>query len=162
MPLALTCTCGVHLEIDDKFAGQIVNRPDCGRAVQVPRTEASGRQTSGLALASIILALVGAFTVIGTVLAVLVGVLALRQAVVQARSLGWSGLRGRRHHNRLDNDRGHNPGRQLFRGVRLDRPTYRCELVWQTRVRRPIGSRAANRGLRHYAAVHKLGRLQIA
>src|SRR5262245_24026439 len=79
MPLALTCTCGVLLEIDDKFAGQIVNCPDCKRPVEVPKTESPGRRTSGLALTSLILALVGAFTIIGTVLAVLTGALALRQ-----------------------------------------------------------------------------------
>jgi hypothetical protein len=77
MPFALTCECGARLEIDDKFAGQIINCPDCQRALQTPTATATGRRTSGLALASLILALVGAFTVVGTLAAVALGVAAL-------------------------------------------------------------------------------------
>jgi hypothetical protein len=79
MPIALTCACGARLEIDDTFAGQSVNCPDCQRPLQTPALAPANRRTSGLALASIILALVGAFTVIGTVAAVVLGVAALIQ-----------------------------------------------------------------------------------
>jgi hypothetical protein len=79
MPFALTCACGAHLEIDDKFAGQQITCPDCQRLLQTPGGDQPVRRTSGLALASILLALIGAFTIIGTLAAVLLGVLALVQ-----------------------------------------------------------------------------------
>jgi hypothetical protein len=78
MTISLTCACGVHLEIDDAFAGKTVNCPDCQRPLTPPKPEPTGLQTSGFALASLILALVGAFTLLGTALAVVFGVLALR------------------------------------------------------------------------------------
>lgn len=76
MTLSLTCACGALLEIDDKFAGQTINCPDCQRKLQAPARDA-GRRTSGFALASLVCALVGAFTVVGTVLAVALGAFAL-------------------------------------------------------------------------------------
>jgi Domain of unknown function (DUF4190) len=79
MAFALTCTCGARLEIDDKFAGQAVACPDCQKPLHMSASEQTGRRTSGLALVSIILALVGAFTIVGTVAAVLFGAMALRQ-----------------------------------------------------------------------------------
>jgi hypothetical protein len=66
------------LEIDDRFVGQTIQCPDCGRALTATATEAGSRRTSGLALASLVLALVGAFTVVGTVAAIALGVVALR------------------------------------------------------------------------------------
>ena len=77
MTISLTCACGVRLEVDDTFAGQTINCPDCQRPLATPKPERAGVQTSGFAIASLTLALVGAFTLIGTVLAVLFGVLAL-------------------------------------------------------------------------------------
>src|SRR2546423_14593459 len=79
MTLSLTCACGARLEIDDKFAGQPINCPDCQRALQAPAAQAAGggRRTSGLALASILLALIGAFTIVGTLAAAVLGVVAL-------------------------------------------------------------------------------------
>jgi hypothetical protein len=80
MAVSLTCGCGARLEIDDKFAGQTVFCPDCQRALQAPKTEqTTGQRTSGFALASFILALVGAFTILGTVAAVVLGVIGLVQ-----------------------------------------------------------------------------------
>jgi hypothetical protein len=68
------------LEIDDKFSGQTVYCPDCQRALQTPKsTPPTTLRTSGFALASIMLALVGAFTLLGTVAAVVVGIIALAQ-----------------------------------------------------------------------------------
>jgi hypothetical protein len=78
MTLAIDCTCGAHLEIDGKFAGQTIQCPDCQQPLQVPTAPAESPRTSGLALASLILALVGALTVIGTILAIVAGVLGLR------------------------------------------------------------------------------------
>src|SRR5207302_8262451 len=92
MTLSLTCTCGARLEIDDKFAGQPINCPDCQRALQAPAAkEATGRRTSGLALASILLALIGAFTVVGTLAAVVLGVLALLQIAGKPDRLAGKG-----------------------------------------------------------------------
>src|SRR5205807_86574 len=92
MTHSLTCTCGARLEIDDKFAGQPINCPDCQRALQAPAAkEATGRRTSGLALASILLALIGAFTVVGTLAAVVLGVLALLQIAGKPDRLAGKG-----------------------------------------------------------------------
>jgi len=79
MPLAMTCACGARLEIDDKFAGQAITCPDCHRPLSFKQSDLSGRRTSGLAIASILLALVGAFTIVGTVAAVLIAAVALVQ-----------------------------------------------------------------------------------
>lgn len=79
MTLAINCTCGAHLELDDRFAGQTIQCPDCKKSLQAPSLTSPSQRTSGLALASLILALVGAFTVIGTLAAVVLGVVALRQ-----------------------------------------------------------------------------------
>src|SRR5437870_4919464 len=79
MTLAINCTCGAHLELDDRFAGQTIQCPDCQKPLQAPSLTSATLRTSGLALASLILALVGAFTVIGTMAAVVLGLLALRQ-----------------------------------------------------------------------------------
>jgi hypothetical protein len=77
MTLSLTCSCGARLEIDAKFACQAIRCPDCDKSLQAPALERRPRRTSGLALASFLLALVGAFTVVGTLLAVGLGALAL-------------------------------------------------------------------------------------
>jgi hypothetical protein len=78
MTLSIDCTCGAHLEIDGKFAGQSIQCPDCQQPLQVPTAAVQAVHTSGFALASFILALVGAFTVVGTVAAIILGVLGLR------------------------------------------------------------------------------------
>jgi hypothetical protein len=77
MTLSLTCACGVHLEVDETFAGQTINCPDCQRPLQIPGPNQGPRTTSGLAIASLVLALAGAFTLVGTILAVVIGGLAL-------------------------------------------------------------------------------------
>jgi hypothetical protein len=77
MTLSLTCACGARLEIDDKFAGQPISCPDCQRALTAPPAARAPLRTSGFAVASFVLALVGAFTVVGTMLAVVLGALAL-------------------------------------------------------------------------------------
>ena len=79
MTLAINCTCGAHLELDDRFAGQTIACPDCKKPLQAPSLTSPTLRTSGLALASLILALVGAFTVVGTIVAVVLGFVALRQ-----------------------------------------------------------------------------------
>jgi hypothetical protein len=79
MTLALTCPCGARLEIDEKFAGQAINCPDCNRPLSTAPPAPKPAQTSGCALASLVLALVGAFTLVGTVAAIVCGVVGLGQ-----------------------------------------------------------------------------------
>jgi len=87
MTLAINCTCGARLELDDRFAGQTIQCPDCQKPLQAPPLTSPLLRTSGVALASVILALVGAFTVIGTIVAVILGVLALRQIARRPQQL---------------------------------------------------------------------------
>jgi hypothetical protein len=97
MALSLTCSCGAFLEVDDKFAGQQINCPDCQAALQVPPLHRVVTRTSGFAIASLVLALVGAFTVVGTLAAIGFGTLALRQIrkrpeEVAGRSFALAGI----------------------------------------------------------------------
>jgi hypothetical protein len=91
MPFSLICACGARLEIDDKFAGQQIACPDCQRPLNTPAADQPVRRTSGLALASIIVALMGAFTVVGTFAAVVLGILALVQMTGRADRLAGRG-----------------------------------------------------------------------
>jgi hypothetical protein len=92
MVISLTCSCGARLEIDEKFAGQVIPCPDCQRPLNTAPAEAAPERTiSGLALASLIVALVGAFTVVGSLAAVALGLLAVRQIAREPDRLG--GLR---------------------------------------------------------------------
>jgi hypothetical protein len=77
MALFLTCSCGSRFEVEDTFAGQAVTCPECQAAVKVPMPERVPLRTSGYALASVVLALVGAFTLVGSAVAVLFGVCGL-------------------------------------------------------------------------------------
>src|SRR5580692_8101012 len=77
MPLSLTCICGARLDIDDKFAGQVIHCPDCNRSLNTVASAPEPAQTSGYALASLLLALTGAFTLVGTVAAVVCGTMGL-------------------------------------------------------------------------------------
>jgi hypothetical protein len=79
MPVSLTCSCGVFLEVDDRFAGQTITCPDCGKPLQAPPLEPLPQRTSGLALASLIGSLVGAFTVVVPFVSALLGLAAVRQ-----------------------------------------------------------------------------------
>src|SRR5262245_25176560 len=77
MSLSLRCSCGAAFEVETAFAGREVACPECQRSLRVPASERTPRRTSGLAIASVILAVAGAFTVLGTVIAVLLGLVAL-------------------------------------------------------------------------------------
>ena len=85
MPIAVTCECGSKLEIDEKFLGKQILCPDCQRPLptQAPATPPpldlpDYRRVSGYALLSLILALVGAFTIVGTIAAIVIGIYALK------------------------------------------------------------------------------------
>ena len=86
MPVAVTCQCGSKLEIDEKFLGKEIPCPDCQRALPTtapptppPLDLPEYHRTSGLAILSLGLAIVGAFTILGSLLAVAAGILALKQ-----------------------------------------------------------------------------------
>ncbi len=73
----LTCACGTRFEVDDSLAGQEVLCPECQQPLKAPAVERPPRVTSAWALASVLLALVGAFTVLGTLVAIVLGLIAL-------------------------------------------------------------------------------------
>jgi hypothetical protein len=77
MALTLSCSCGAHFEVEDTFAGQSVSCPECHASLKAPALRPGPLRTSGLAIASVVLALVGAFTFVGTLAAVLCGLAAL-------------------------------------------------------------------------------------
>lgn len=77
MPLSLTCSCGALLEIDDAFVGQTIRCPDCNMPLATAPRQPEPTQTSGWAVASFLLALIGAFTVVGTLAAIACGSYAL-------------------------------------------------------------------------------------
>jgi hypothetical protein len=77
MALILSCSCGAHFEVEDTFAGQTVSCPECHASLKAPVLRPGPLRTSGLAVASMVLALVGAFTFVGTLAAVLCGLAAL-------------------------------------------------------------------------------------
>lgn len=87
MALPVTCACGAAFEVADTFAGQAVSCPECHAPARVPRPGGGPVRTSGYAVASVVLALVGAFTVILTVLAVVFGAAALVQIKRRGRSV---------------------------------------------------------------------------
>ncbi|OAI50634.1 hypothetical protein AYO44_17615 [Planctomycetaceae bacterium SCGC AG-212-F19] len=91
MPLSLTCSCGARFEVEDHLAGQTVQCPECQQPVAVAAAPAQPMRTSGLAIASVVLALVGAFTGIGTVLAVVLGGVALVQIRKHPRAIAGTG-----------------------------------------------------------------------
>src|SRR5262245_30616347 len=80
MPMAilLTCDCGARFEVEELLAGQEVSCPECQHALQVPARPTPPR-TNLLALASVVLCLLGAFTILGTLAAAVLGVLAIVQ-----------------------------------------------------------------------------------
>ena len=73
----LTCACGARFEVDDSLAGQEVLCPECQQPVRATDAGRPPRVTSAWALASVLLALLGAFTVVGTIIAVVLGLIAL-------------------------------------------------------------------------------------
>ncbi len=85
MPISVTCECGSHLEIDEKFLGKEIPCPDCQRPLPTkappkppPLDLPDNRRTSGLAVMSLAVALVGMFTFIGSLAAIAIGYFAMR------------------------------------------------------------------------------------
>lgn len=99
MPISVTCQCGARLEIDEKFLGKEVPCPDCQRplptkasAAPPPLEMPDFRRTSGLAVLSLTLAMVGAFTIVGTLAAIVVGVFALKEIANKSGKLEGLGF----------------------------------------------------------------------
>jgi hypothetical protein len=63
--------------VEESLAGETINCPDCDKALQVPAADQVPLRTSGFAVASVLLALVGAFTILGTLVAIALGGIAL-------------------------------------------------------------------------------------
>jgi len=91
MALSLACPCGARFEVEDTLAGQMVSCPECQQSVRAPLPDQTKLRTSGYALGSVILALVGAFTIVGTLAAVILGVFALVSISRQRDRLGGTG-----------------------------------------------------------------------
>src|SRR5206468_896054 len=84
MALSLVCSCGARFELEDTLAGQEVLCPECSQPLKAPSLSKPPLRTSILALASFNLAIIGAFTLVGTVVAVVLGIVALVQ-ITRAR-----------------------------------------------------------------------------
>lgn len=76
MAFALSCSCGAAFEVEDTLAGQEIGCPECQQPIPVPALVRTGPRTSGLALASLVIALILGFTGLG-ILAVPLGMAGL-------------------------------------------------------------------------------------
>ena len=77
MSIALTCDCGARYEVEDLFAGQEVACPECQHATRAPLVQNAPRRVSLLALYSLVVAVVGAFTLVGSAAGALLALIAL-------------------------------------------------------------------------------------
>ena len=92
MPLSLTCDCGARFEVEDALAGQTVSCPECQAALKAPPARRPVVRTSNFALASFLLAVVGAFTVVGTIAAVVLGILGVASILRDRERLAGLGF----------------------------------------------------------------------
>ena len=88
----LTCACGTRFEVDDSLAGQEVLCPECQQPLRAPLGERPPQVTSAWALASILLALIGAFTLVGPLAAIVTGIVALIGISRNRQTLAGSGF----------------------------------------------------------------------
>ncbi len=77
MSSVLTCDCGARFEVNAFGPGQSICCPECLQSLQPAVPASAPPRTSWLALASLALALVGAFTVVGSLAAAALGAAAL-------------------------------------------------------------------------------------
>ena len=94
MPLSLTCDCGARFEAEDALAGQTVACPECQQLLKAPALQRPTVRTSGFALASFLLAIVGAFTVVGTAAAVVLGLIAVVRILRDREHIAGLGFAG--------------------------------------------------------------------
>jgi hypothetical protein len=88
MSIAMTCDCGARYEVEDLFAGQEVHCPECQHPARAPLVKDAPRRVSLLALYSLVVAVVGGFTLVGSAAAALLALISL------ARMRTGSGRRG--------------------------------------------------------------------
>jgi hypothetical protein len=79
MPLGLICTCGARFDVDDTFAGREVVCPECQTTLHAPAGGPPPARTSLLAIVSVVLALSGALTIVGSAAGAIVGMIAAYQ-----------------------------------------------------------------------------------
>src|SRR5579872_7129048 len=93
MPLSLICACGARIELEDTLAGQEIACPECQQPLKAPAGAAHSQpvRTSGFALASLVLAVAGAFTIVGTLAAIVLGVVAVISIMRQRDRLAGLG-----------------------------------------------------------------------
>src|SRR5207245_166118 len=77
MSVFVNCSCGSQFEVEETFAGQTVSCPECRNSVRVPAVTRRPLRTSTYALASVLLGVTLAFTVVGTIVAVILGCVGL-------------------------------------------------------------------------------------
>jgi hypothetical protein len=94
MPLSLICDCGARFEVEDALAGQSVACPECQQPLKAPALQRPTLRTSGFALASYLLAIIGAFTVVGTVAAVVLGLIAVVRILRDRERVAGLGFAG--------------------------------------------------------------------
>ncbi len=94
MPLSLTCDCGARFEVEDALAGQSVACPECQEPLKASSLQRPTLRTSGFALASYLLAIVGAFTIVGTVAAVVLGLIAVVRILRDRERIAGLGFAG--------------------------------------------------------------------
>jgi hypothetical protein len=94
MPLSLTCDCGARFEVEDALAGQSVACPECQQPLKAPSLQRPTVRTSGFALASYLLAIVGALTVVGGIAAVVLGLIAVVRILRDRERVAGLGFAG--------------------------------------------------------------------
>jgi hypothetical protein len=92
MALSLICACGARFDVDETLAGQEVVCPECQQPLNAPAVPTAPLRTSDWALASVVLALAGAFTVVGSLAAVACGAVALFSILRERERLAGLGL----------------------------------------------------------------------
>jgi hypothetical protein len=92
MSLTLTCRCGTRFEVEETFAGQEVTCPQCQTPVKAPAAAPGAIRTCDFAIASLVLALVGAFTIVGTLAAVVLGIVAIMRIQRHRQRLAGMGF----------------------------------------------------------------------
>jgi len=96
MSLTLTCECGARFEVDEVWAGKEIPCPDCGAKTRAPTLEtqlASVERPSWLALLALTCVIIGAFTLVGTLVGSLMAAVALIRRLPGA-GIAWLALLG--------------------------------------------------------------------
>lgn len=96
MSLTLTCECGARFEVDEVWAGKEVPCPDCGAKIRAPSLETEStpvERPSWLALLAVTFVVLGAFTLVGTLVGAVLALIALIRRQPGA-GIAWLSLLG--------------------------------------------------------------------